>query len=720
MMAGDGPAMIERAAPSPTRASRRELRATTDELRQFSRHARAPRLRTLREFAEAEIIIPDGEYAGTRFRCQRQPYTGIAFDLMDSGRFQRFFGTGPTQSGKTVLWFAIPAIYHLMEHRETVILGLPTLDMAGDKWREDLAPLIAASRYRDQLPRAGQGSRGGTPTAIVFRNGATLRFMTGGGGDKVRAGFTSRVVVITETDGMDESGGESREADKITQLEARMRAWPGPRRRLYAECTVTVDIGRTWREITAGTNTQIALPCPHCDRYSVPTATPKDRELLRGWQNANDEWEARESAAFHCASCGQAWTEADRAAANLAGVAVHRGQHFHYGELPPPDAPDCLQVAAGAWVVGKAPRTSTLGFRWSPLNNLFLTAADIAADELRAQREGDRDNAERWLCQFVWALPHAPESLDVTPLDTEAVRRRVGSLVKGLVPADTERMAVGADLGKRALHWVVLAFRLGGGVHVVDYGVDEIHSDGLGVERATAVALRELADRCGRGWAREDGGVRLPEECWVDTGWSESRDAAIRICREHGADSLGIGYYKTRTRFRPVRGYASTQKYNRHYTRPTRKGNLVRHLGEEYHVTLLKQERALQVEINADHWKSWVHERLASSLEARGAMTLFYGTPMDHMQFSFHITAEKCVDEFVPNVGRTKVWRAQRRANHYLDALYEACAAGHLLGWRLVDAQRGKVTSLPATEHAAGVRLAMPDGRPFTAATREE
>ncbi len=46
---------------------------------------------------------------------------------------------------------------------------------------------------------------------IQFTNGATLKFMSGGGGDKSRAGFTSRVVVIIETDGMDEAGISSRE-----------------------------------------------------------------------------------------------------------------------------------------------------------------------------------------------------------------------------------------------------------------------------------------------------------------------------------------------------------------------------------------------------------------------------------------------------------------------------------------------------------------------------
>ena len=40
-----------------------------------------------------------------------------------------------------------------------------------------------------------------------------------------RAGFTARVLVITETDGLDAPGHTSREADKVTQLEARTRAY---------------------------------------------------------------------------------------------------------------------------------------------------------------------------------------------------------------------------------------------------------------------------------------------------------------------------------------------------------------------------------------------------------------------------------------------------------------------------------------------------------------
>jgi hypothetical protein len=52
-------------------------------------------------------------------------------------------------------------LYHLFEIGETVICGLPDMDMAADKWREDILPAVESSRYRELLPRHGGGSRGG-------------------------------------------------------------------------------------------------------------------------------------------------------------------------------------------------------------------------------------------------------------------------------------------------------------------------------------------------------------------------------------------------------------------------------------------------------------------------------------------------------------------------------------------------------------------------------
>ena len=94
--------------------------ALTD-LTWFLRQAKSRRLRTMREFAEQEIVIPDGPYTGRRFRCSRQPYTRLWFYAVDSGRWTRCVATGPTQSGKTLSAFVIPTLYHLFEIGETQI-----------------------------------------------------------------------------------------------------------------------------------------------------------------------------------------------------------------------------------------------------------------------------------------------------------------------------------------------------------------------------------------------------------------------------------------------------------------------------------------------------------------------------------------------------------------------------------------------------------------------
>jgi hypothetical protein len=48
--------------------------------------------------------------------------------------------------------------------------------------------------------------------------------------------------------------------------------------------------------------------------------------------------------------------------------------------------------------------------RWSAVNNLFLTAGEIATDEWRASHTPDEENAEREMRQFVGACRSCPKS----------------------------------------------------------------------------------------------------------------------------------------------------------------------------------------------------------------------------------------------------------------------------------------------------------------------
>lgn len=653
------------------------MHPTRRDLESFLNQVRPRALRTMRVFAEEEIIIPDGPFAGRRFRCSRQPYTALWFDQVDSNLWSRCVATGPTQSGKTLACFVIPLLYHLFEVGETVICGLPDMDMAADKWREDILPALERSRYRDLLPQRGGGSRGGRVESLQFTNGATLKFMSGGGSDKSRAGFTARVVAITETDGMDQPSGTSRESDKITQLEARTRAY-GSRKRIYMECTVSTEQGRTWQEYRKSTCSRIILPCPYCGDWVSP-----EREHLSGWQGASTQAEARQTGAFSCPACGAIWSHDDRVRANRDCRLLHDGQ----------------TMDVNGNVEGPTPEADTLGFRWSAINNLFLEAGDLAADEWRASRSPDEENAERELRQFVWCVPVAPTKWAETSLDSNELAGRMIDLPRGVVPEGAEHLTAAMDLGKYLNHWIVVAWMPDASCHIIDYGRIEVASADLGVEQATMVALREFRAMVGEGWpvGAADGEPMIPGSAWIDAGYMTP--VVYTFCRDSD------------NRYLPAIGRGAAQQHRQWYNRPTRTGALVKQLGEGFHINLLLAERLHLVEVDADHWKTWVHQRLSTPPGKAGAMTLFQAAPQEHLALAKHLTAETKTEEFVAGRGVVVKWERLRRQNHWFDALYNACAAGHLCGVRLVGERpvqttRRRVQKLMPT-------VTMPDGRPF-------
>ena len=376
--------------------------ARTAPLAAFFQAARPRRLRSFREFAEAEIVIPNGPRAGMKFRCDTMPFTGLILDEFSLGRYRRFWATGPTQSSKTLMFFQLPIMYHLFEIQENFIVGVPNVAMAQAIFEERILPVIQRSRYRELIPAVGSGSKGGKFTSIRFAHGAWLRFLGAGGGDEQRSSFTSRVVGVTEADKMDEAGEVSREADPVTQFEARTSAY-GARARLYGECTTSIKEGRVTREIkTFGTDSTIWLPCPHCGRYHAP-----EREHFTGWQGAEDVVAARENGAYACPTCAVVWSEADRRRALERPLLVSRGQ----------------EVSEDGEISGEPPRTNTFGIRWNAMHSGLIEQADIAEREWRAEQSGTEED-ERAVLQFVWALPYVPDSQPVSALSRDAVARK--------------------------------------------------------------------------------------------------------------------------------------------------------------------------------------------------------------------------------------------------------------------------------------------------------
>lgn len=621
--------------------------------------AKAPQVRAMAEWAEQEVVLPNGPFATHRYRHFRHPVSKLFFDEIDSGRWSRIAALGPTQNGKTLMCYVIPTLYHLFELKETVIVGLPTMEMANDKWSEDFLPVIEASRFRELLPLRGEGSRGGqVRRSIHFRNGATLRFMSAGGSDKKRAAYTSRVVSVTETDGMDEAGTASREADKIEQIEARTRAFGRTGKRVYLECTVSIEAGRIWQEYQNGSRAVVLRPCPHCGEYVAP-----ERENLKGWQDAETSEDAAVASYFECPGCEKPWTEAERSDAARDAVICHHGQ----------------KVNRRGKISGPFPKTQTFGFRWSAIDNPFMTAGDIGAEEWAAHRARNQENAEKKMRQFVWALPYDPPEVELTPLDPNAIEQRTTGLKKGIVPPEATDITIGIDTGKRMLHWTALAAGEGFGGRVIEYGKQPVDSDRLGVKQGLVEALGKLADYFDGGWTKPNGEVLGPSQVWIDSGWHEHTDAIYQFC---AAANQNLELAAGSEMYRPTKGYGEGQRRMTRYVAPKTKQKGVVYLGNEFHIAKVRRNGrtvpgVLLVHVNADHWKSELHQRLLMPAEEALSVTLYEAASFsEHSEFARHLTAEKQVEKYVEGRGELVVWERTDRNNHWLDSTYAAVCAG--------------------------------------------
>ncbi|MSR60238.1 MAG: hypothetical protein EXS05_21795 [Planctomycetaceae bacterium] len=127
-------------------------------------------------------------------------------------------------------------------------------------------------------------------------------------------------------------------------------------------------------------------------------------------------------------------------------------------------------------------------------------------------------------------------------------------------------------------------------------------------------------------------------------------------------------------------------------------------IGDDCHVSRLAADDIDLVESNADLWKSFLHSRIATPLSTPGALSLFNAPPEEHLSLAKHFTSEKQVEEFIAGKGTVIRWVRQSRNNHWFDAAYNACVAGHLLGARLNE------VSEPVEQLIISPGMGRPDG----------
>lgn len=629
--------------------------------------------RSYQRFAEELVRMPpDGPHGGERFRIEWQPLLRPLWAEFDAGRWDTIVISGPAQSSKSFGGFAMPIIHDVAEQRIGPIVGVPEADMFSDKWDRDIKPIMEASEgLRGLLPDVGAGSRGGlAKDRVTLRNGINIKVMSRGGAATNKAGFTSPRLRITEAAGFSNSSTSDRdeEADTFRQMLARLGAFKRTdrRRQVSIEGTMTVKGDLPFRlrgsdddEALISTRSRLVSPCPHCEAFISP-----EREHLFGWQDTASEVEAAEQAMFVCPLCGEGINDEQRRTSMMDCRLIHHGQ----------------ELTAGGEVVGPLPPTKTLWFRWSAWHNLLRDAADVAVVEWQASQidEGttDRENAERDLCQKIWAVPYQSRLLASEPLSSKNVRRRTNDqLPYGILPEDTEFVVTSVDYGKWTGHWLALAFRADGGLHIPSYGMFDVMRD----------RNDDLAERIAQSLVEHDDGIvkagfavykssdfMAPALNGVDIGYMpDAVSAGIRLCgMEHWQSMRGRG--------------DSVMQYGRKvggYTHPTHVSKSIQDIGLRWFSEANAERGLNEVTFDSDFWTLHMQDRLRTTIDTNTALTLCRAdTREQHARLSNHLTCDQIKQTWdASRGGLVEKWCKTSGDNHWGDCLKECLVLGNIV-----------------------------------------
>lgn len=629
--------------------------------------------RSFSTWLESAFWILDGPRRG-RFSFDSQPITRLFADAIDSGQFAEIVCAGPSQSGKSLIGYVAPLLYHACELQENLVFGVPLEEMAGDKWEADLRPAMDASpELRRLLPERGAGSGGGTIRDLVkLANGALLKIATAGGDDANKAGFTARVVCVTEAARFSQIGEHSVEADPLRQLRARQRSYPRENRRTYIEGTLTLENELPWTLRKSSTQSRIVVNCPNCGRWVRP-----GRACLVGWQNAATEIEAAERATWTCPECRDPIDESQRRAALIDARLVHDGQ----------------SIDRRGDITGPGPQSSRLWFHYGAFHNVFLSAADLAVDCWVALQSPpdtpESESAQRELSQFVFADCYIPpkivETVDATP--DQIAQRRI-KLPRSILPDDVATVTIGVDCGEKTGYWLALATRSSQSAHIVDYGRFDVPLEIGSADVALSQALAELWAQLSVGYATGDGQRVGISAALVDSGFMP--DSVFRFVRQVAIDTGKPQLVL------PVLGRGETQLVRQRYFAPKKKTADVRQIDSagRWHLARNRRAGVWQVTADVDRFKQLATSALSAPLGTPGSISLFAGPRSIHSRIAQHFAAERLIVEELPGKPPRQRW-IRTGANHWLDCLVYALIAANRLGYSPQIAVDDQVASGP-------------------------
>jgi len=278
----------------------------------------------------------------------------------------------------------------------------------------------------------------------------------------------------------------------------------------------------------------------------------------------------------------------------------------------------------------------------------------------------------------------------VEMLTAAQIAEKVNRRPQGEAPSEASHVTAFIDVQQNLLYWTAIAWEDNFSGYVLDYGafpdqhrpfftaanaqhtLQRLHPN-LTWEAALAAGLETLASELlARDWPREDGATMRIERCLIDASWGASTEIVREVVRRNpaggvlapshgryvGATSIPFGEYKKKP----------GDRIGAFWRMPNAAGKKVRN-----------------VLFDANHWKSFVHARLGTTLGDVGSLSLFGANADRHAVFAEHLVAEDRVR--VEAKGRVvDEWKAKpdRSENHYFDCVVGCAVGAAMLGCEMM------------------------------------
>lgn len=328
---------------------------------------------------------------------------------------------------------------------------------------------------------------------------------------------------------------------------------------------------------------------------------------------------------------------------------------------------------------------------------LMSTGASVAWPERRNEDELDglqhaMNLYYRDPYAFALEFQNDPDSVaaaDDDFLDREAIMRKTWPLKAGIAALDAAYVAAFVDVQKTLLYYAVIAVSEDFTGGVIEYGAFPKQPTGYFTLRGARNTLKKIAPTAGaegrivaglqalvdqylatKIWLREDGHEMRLGWCLVDAGYETETVSTFIRASKCGRVLPSYG--------RGIKAGDSPMSLWR-----AQRGDRV---GPEWRIPNSPGKRLTRHCLyDANHWKTFAHQRLSQPFGDRGALCLYdAGGPTKHRMLADHLTAESWTK--TAGKGRECIeWtpKPTKPDNHLFDCVAGACVSASILGARL-------------------------------------